>query len=66
MCKRDELSYLKDEIREEYLDYSCFELHDEINRLQQVEQTDEIRLRIQFLTELLHDACPDRDIFFED
>lgn len=66
MCKRDELSYLKDEIREEYLDYSCFELHDEINRLQQVEQTDEIRLRIQVLTELLHDACPDWDVFFED
>lgn len=66
MCKKDKLSYLKDEIREEYLDYSYFELHDEINRLQQFEPTDEIRVRILVLTELLSDASLDRDTFFED
>ncbi len=66
MCKRDELSYLKDDILEEYLYYSCSELHNEINRLQQVEQTEETRLRLLVLTELLRDAGPDRDVFFED
>ena len=61
MCKRD-LVFFEDQIREEYRDFSCIEMYDEINRLDKEEQTDETQLRIAILVEMTRNSTMD-DMF---
>lgn len=68
MCRKEqELEYLQDEIRDEYLDMNCSELRDQIAALQQDQEMDkyERKVRLSVLKELLQDARIDRDTFFE-
>ena len=68
MCRKEqELEYLQDEIRDEYLDMNCAELLDQIAALQQDQEMDkyERKVRLSVLKELLQDARIDRDTFFE-
>ncbi len=68
MCRKD-LSYLEDNVREEYLDFHVLELREELNRLLEEEtemDKDERKLRLSILKEMLKDAERDRDTFFED
>ena len=68
MCRKEqELEYLQDEIRDEYLDMNCSELRDQIAALQQDQEMDkyERKVRLSVLKELVQDARIDRDTFFE-
>lgn len=60
MCRKEqELEYLQDEIRDEYLDMNCSELRDQIAALQQDQEMDkyERKVRLSVLKELLQDAA---------
>lgn len=55
MCRKEqELEYLQDEIRDEYLDMNCSELRDQIAALQQDQEMDkyERKVRLSVLKEL--------------
>ena len=58
MCRKN-LSYLEDDVREEYLDFHVSELRTEMDK-------DECKLRFSILKEMLKDAERDRDTFFDD
>ena len=67
MCRKN-LSYLEDDVREEYLDFHVSELRTEMERvLEDPEMVkDECKLRFSILKEMLKDAERDRDTFFDD
>lgn len=65
MCKRDKLSYLEDEIREEYAEMSCMEIYDEIDRLRKEEKNVENKLRLSILAEMAKDCEMDEDRMFD-
>ena len=64
MCKRD-MSYLEDEIREEYSEFSCLEIFNEIDRLRKEEKNVENKLRLSILAEMAKDCEMDEDKMFE-
>lgn len=64
MCKRD-MSYLEDEIREEYVEMSCIEIFNEIDRLRTEEKNVENKLRLSILAEMAKDCEMDEDKMFE-
>lgn len=67
MCRKN-LSYLEDDVREEYLDFHVSELHTEMERVLEDPEMDkdECKLRFSILKEMLKDAERDRDTFFDD
>ena len=63
MSKRNKMSQLEDEIREEYRDFSCVEMFSEVERLRSAEANGENILRSAILFEMIKDSnCMD-DIF---
>ena len=59
------MSYLEDEIREEYAEMSCMEIYDEIDRLRKEEKNVENKLRLSILAEMAKDCEMDEDRMFD-
>ena len=63
--RNQNMSYLEDQIREEYSEMSCIEIYDEIDRLRKEEKNVENRIRISVLAEMAKDCEMDEDRMFD-